>query len=319
MDSFREDVWNPAYREAVKEILDPQVTYTTQQELNLAKLADEGAWEPSENILSLVPHAKRVDVQIIGPQTDLNALDEDLLEQGAAGIVVMGPYIGRKSKPSLIILVTELKYYAIDPDDDEIGIKFLKLKLQEKKVKFWTTNGLNEADCLNRHYDINLMEANATCCTGLHLYMMKNIFHWPTPRRMMFSPAVVKRCIGKFCLERFGDLVEMWLDIDAEEIEFNPAQLIHLSTRPLSQTAINLIRKRCTLVLPLARALDYESYSDVRAISGAFYKILSNGPRIEQLIERSKDLLSADEDSRLKVGAALKYLLGLKFSPQWSP
>lgn len=280
------NAWNPAYREAVKEILDTSanVTYTTQNDIALARVADLEKWRPSEEILELVPHFENIEIELITFQTDLNDANKRMIEDEQVGLVLMGPVINRKAKPYLILIVTSCKIYAIDPDDTKRGIQFLKMKLKDKRIKFCTTNGVNESDCLYHIYGINLMKSNSVCCTGLHVYMMKTIFNWPNPRRRKFPPAAMMLCTSRSRLESFENLVEIWLDIDKSDLYYSHNQLAHLKTRPLSNTAINLILKRCLLVLPLYRALDHDSISDIRAISTEFYtKLLTASPDVEKI------------------------------------
>lgn len=254
------------YREAIQSS-QPVTSFVTKADIDLLKTADNSPWEPSRDIRKEVPNYDEIQVELVNEETNLVDVYNKLLKQSFVGLVVLGRNIGRHSKPSLIVLTTKDKFYAIDPNDTERGIAFLRLRIQENKIKFYLSNGLEESDCLYHNYGIDLTEAKADCCTGRHIYLMQSMRHKTACANSMYPATTKDMCRRRIRIERFDKLVEIWLSIDKNEIYYDMAQIQHLNTRPLSITATNIIMKRCTLLRRLAQCLDFYSWLEIKVMS----------------------------------------------------
>ena len=258
-------------RKAISELYGREPEYYRQDDLRLKLTEDDGPWRPSEDIKDLVPNIELIEVELIDRETDLVQLTDKFLTERTIGLVLMGRNINRHTRPAMIVLISRDRYYAIDPNDTEIGIKFLKVCVQNRNITIWTTNGLHEADCLYHNYKIALFNSNAMCCTGQHLQLMKVLALLPDgdPVAHLYPHTAFAKRSGEIRLESFEKLVQIWLSFhDTRDITFNLDQLIHLSRKPLDQTAINIIKKRCSLVLLLIDALDFFSNLELTIMSG---------------------------------------------------
>lgn len=293
MDPNEDSGWRGQFKEAVKEL--NEITYVTKEQLELQKCADTEPWEPSSYVKELVPNIEDVEIEIISDKTDLNSLNKKLQSEKTVGLVVLGQVVHRKSKPDLIVITTKSKLYAIEPNDTSRGIQFLKLKLMDKSVHFWTSNGLNEADCLYHNYGIDLSRSSADCCTGAHIHMMRFMKYLPDAALLPYPPTAMQRCKSPIMIESFERLVEIWLDINKDEIHYEPVQVSHLSSRPLSLTAINVIKKRCTLLLPLVDSLTRYSWLECHMMSESTFNRLVVGN--EETRRRLQDWMQQRRDS----------------------
>lgn len=272
------DVWAPKFRETVAELEKEAKTYITQETIKLESVADESAWQPSKDILEWTPNAATIDIILIDNNVGLNQINKHLRSAHDVGLVVMGTVVSRECAPFLILLITDKRVYAIDPKDDERGMKFLRYKLQDDSIYFWTTNGVYEADCLYHNYKIDLRRPNIRCCTGIHIHIVRDI-KLRVDSALSFYPNLVRERRHRVRIEKFEDLIEMWLDIYKDDILFDTNQLHHLKTRPdLTPTAKNLIRKRCALVLPLVKVLRRFTMLDLHEMSNNVYKMLAGSP-----------------------------------------
>ena len=267
------------------------ISYINKDDIDLDLVADTSAWDEFGS--------SKVEVELIGRETSLNQVYKKLLEQDMVGLVLMGPSIHRKSKPSLILLTTDDRIFAIDPDDTKRGIEFLRISLLRKEIQFWTTDGLNEADCLYHNYGIDLTDAKANCCSGLHIHMMQTLSHLPSAATLKYPLLAVQKSRGRIRIEKFESMVEIWLDINRKDIFFDSSQLAHLKTRPLGLTAINIIKKRCILVRPLVRTLDDYSWMEARIMSQMTFDRLTNCDKpireaLLQAMEKSSERGEAD-------------------------
>lgn len=266
-------------------LINPKYVYTTQEDLILEETADQCIWEPSKHIKQLVPNLKDIEIELITDQTDLNVVNAALTKERTIGLVLLGSVIQRSCKPLLIVITTKDKYYAIASSDLERGVKFLKLKLTDEKLKFCLSNGLNESDCLYHNYGINLLDeknkAEVVCATGLHISMMESMRRRPRSCGLEMYPikAYLKSRNKNIHIESFDQLVEIWLDINKDDFSFNKNQYAHLLKRPLSVTAVNIIKKRCALVTKLATTLEFYNWLEVKIMSDNTYKLLSSTQR----------------------------------------
>lgn len=281
--------WNPKYQEAVRELAQEKTTYVTKEDIELQKTSDPKPWEPSPLIQKLVLRKlPSPQVLLVGKDVELKHVLNHLVAQRYLGLVLLGPVISRKSEPLLIVITTRTTLYALDPKD-ESSMKFLKAMLNRNDLRFYTTNGLEDADCLYHQYNIDLSDkgAQVTCCTGIHVHLMRLIRSYPPTVMEMFSD-LARRCSRRpeVKIEKFTDLIEMWLDIPREDVQFGKEQLIHLNTRPLTITARNIIRKRCILVLPLAMEMERLSLLEAGIMSKKAFDLLIS--------------CSLDKDSKLR-------------------
>lgn len=274
------DVWSAPFREAVKELSDARkdIIYASQSKVDLENCADEENWVPGEQILELVPDADKIQVVLLEETSSLNDVHNKLRSARNVGLVLMGETINRKSKPSAILLVTKGTFYVIDPDYLK-GIQFLKAKLEDREIAFWTTNGINEADCLYHNYNIDLTKTRAqvNCCSGIHMHLMDLLKASSKAWSYANYPiCAVERSRGDILIEKYEKLVQFWLDIYGEEYYFGREQLGHLNVRPLTRTAINIIKKRCILVVPLFETLNHYSWLEVKRMSQNVYNTLTD-------------------------------------------
>lgn len=268
--------WRPRFQEAAEEVMRDRTIYVTKDDLELFKTADSDIWEPSAEILEISPDLGKIEVKLVDKQMSLQKLNDHFYDQKLLGLVLLGEVISRKKEALLIIVTTDKTLYVFDPRYER-AMRFLKLKLHDKALTFYTTNGLEEADCLYHTYGIDLSSEQATkikCCTGMNVHLMKLLRSYPYPLKDTYSFIAQERSSRLIKVEKFEELVEMWLDIFKKDIRFDKEQLVHLNTRPLSMTANNIIRKRCVLVLPLAMKMEEISLLEAQVMSRNTFDIL---------------------------------------------
>lgn len=274
--------WNPIYRDAVQSILQQNnsTTYVAQEALDLERSADTELWIPSETIQDYIKNFNNIEIELITEKTDLSEVKRRMARDKDIGLVLLGHHIDRQHKPLLIVFTTDDKFYVIDPNDVNRGIQFLKVQIErnDSDITFWTTNGLREAECLYYNYSITLHGSRAKCCTGLHIHLMKVLSHIPlraTPSIEFYPPKALRQAKKPPQLERFERLVDIWLDVDKQDIYYDMSQLVHLRIRPLNVTAINLIKKRCILVRKLAECLKYFALVELRLMNSNIFDTLT--------------------------------------------
>lgn len=277
---------------AVEEIARGTTSYKTREDIDLENTADTERWRPSDPILETVPDAGILRIRFVNKAMSLKKLNDTLLRKRHLGLVLLGPAIGRKSEASLIIVIAARTLFVFDPKDER-AMKFLKIKTRDDDLIFYLTNGLEEADCLYHNYGIDFSDKNgakAKCCSGMNVHLMKMIRSYPTVLKELFSDLAVRRSARPVRIEKFEVLVEMWLDIFKQDIRYEKEKLAHLNTRPLTITAKNIIRKRCCLVLPLARQLQRVGLLEAQIMSRNIFDILMScskkDPPLRQLIIR---------------------------------
>lgn len=279
--------------------------YIELNRIDLTKSADAAKWEPSDHIREVVKDIDDIQVEFIGENTNLNIVDKAWHDQGELGLVLLGPSISRTSHPYLIIVTTNHVYYAIDPKGSKKVLIFLGRRLlTNKKLKYYLSNGLNESDYFYRKLNIDLTEENASCCSGLDISLMESMKNKPDSALTMYPEIAIKRSKRRqFVIEKFENLVEIWLDINKEDISFNADQLEHLKKRDFDNsfnlTAINVIKKRCSLVLPLANALEYYNWVEVSIMSNNSFKSITTGSelvrrKMRRCMELAKKMGKAD-------------------------
>lgn len=263
--------------------------YIELKKVQLAKSADDAKWEPSDYIRKVVKNIDSIKVELMDENTDLNRVDQALCYQGELGLVLLGPSIGRNSHPYLIIITTNTVYYAIDPEGPKKLLGYLWMKLNDKKLKFYLSNGLNESDYFYHRIgdyiksnQFDLANTNASCCSGLDISLMESMKNKPDSALTMYPEIAVKRSKrASPLIEKFENLIETWLYISKEDISFNADQLEHLKERDSNNnfnlTAINVIKKRCSLVLPLANALEYYNWIEISIMSDNSFKSITTG------------------------------------------
>lgn len=257
--------------------------YYSKADADLADCADPGPWQATRKVLEYFPNADSMEVTLIDDQTDLNKVNQQLLQQKRIGLIVMGTKIDRSCKPALIVLSTAATFYAIDPEDELRGMRFLKMKLNDSKLEFWTSNCYAESDCLYHNYGIELAKVNAKSCVGVNLTMMKKLAVITQCARNAYPPGAANNWRRPLKLEHFDDLISMYSNVDPDDLKFDPKQLAHLSKRPLSQTAVNVIKKRCIMVLVVARSLVIGSEAGVRGLSSTMFRRLKDAGNNPQL------------------------------------
>lgn len=292
---FTSASWAPEYSRAADEIAQEttKVSYVSKDDIELQNTADHEPWIPCSYIEELVPGSANITIELLTKNvSSLNNINLDLREAKDVGIVIMGP-LHRKLRPALILLTTGKKIYAIDGNDMDYGITFFRIKLTDDKISFWTTNGVQEAESLYHNYSIDLSQHNnVNCCTGLHVSLMQTMRRRPRPILELYPNLATLRTRTRIQIERFGSLVEKWLDISEEDFHFDSAKLIHLASRPLNLTAQNIIKKRCLLVRPLAQTLNHCIWKEPRVMSKNSFRALTLGEEddiqltIRKLIEK---------------------------------
>lgn len=263
---------NPFFRQAYTEIAGRAETrYYRGDDLNLCRTADTEPWLVPNEVREYLPHIDNVKIDLIEETTDLEVVLSNLTKQRQIGLVLMGPEIGRRKRPSLIILTTESHYWALNPGCQR-SVGFLKKCLSDVRLTLWTSNGLHEANSLMEHYGISLRDSRAKDCLGLHLHLMKVLAssaNVHSPRGSMYPDrALTHARSSNQNLVSFEKMVFIWLGIDdTNSLESDPSQLAHLAQRPLNLTAKNLIMKRCSLVLRLSEALQSNVQMEQRAMN----------------------------------------------------
>lgn len=279
-------------RNAYQNIVQPEVKYVRKETIDLERTADKDPWFPSEQTGRLIHGHHKIEIILIDEQIDIVKVHQDLVRCIDIGLVLMGPEISRRQKPHLIVLTTEEKYYVIDPNDVKRGITMLTKLLKEPEVSIWTTNGLYEADCLFHHYGIKLEGSRAKCCTGLHVHLMRVLKPFPYNADKMLAMYPMRALEASrrpnMRLESYENLASIWLDAKHVDLSSDTNQFIHLQTRPLDLTAINLIKKRCCLVLSLARELRYYSNIELGAMNKNILHSLTYTKELQRKILREE-------------------------------
>lgn len=281
---------------ALEEELKLSSAYVRKDALELELTADDLAWQPCDIIRGQVDDFDKIEVELIDKDTKLSNVRQNMLESEDIGLIVMGSTIHRHSRPSLMVLATKDKLFVIDPDDLEKGVQFLRLILNDPRLQFYTTNGIQESDCLFHNYGINLAATQARCCTGLHIQIIRAMQCMPIAGRLYFTWPALVRCGRRVQIESFDELVEIWLDINKEFISIDAKQLAHLKTRPLDLTATNLIKKRCVLVRSLAKRLEYYSWTEFQTMSNnSFMRLIRpNSDKLREAILMGKESKEVD-------------------------
>lgn len=253
--------WAPHInRAAIDEVTRKESDYYRRSDLELGGTEDLGPWIASGEVKRYVPNLDEIEIEMIDKNSDFDDLEGKFVHFRDIGLILMGRNISRSTKPSLIVLTTPEKYYVIEPNDYDHGIKFLGDLLKNPELKLWTTNGLDEADCLHHQYNLTLHKSSARCCLGLHLHMMKILSRMPDMETLPIYPEKAFKLSRQQSnyLVSYTKLLWIWLDLEGtSELEFNPDQLAHLTRKPLNQTAINMIKKRCSLVCILSEYLRF--------------------------------------------------------------
>lgn len=298
--------WNSSLMAAMNELGESN-NYMSRLTVEQLKTEDKEKWSPPERIREHVVNCDDIDIQMIDSSIKLTDVDCHLRQCGRVGLVLMGPNIGRYSRPLLIILTTECKYFIINPGDINHGIQFLKNQLenQDSGVTFWTTNSLKEAECLYHNYGIRLLNSQARCCIGLHLGLMRVLKYIPNRHlsnfRHIWPTEALQASRWPPKIEPFERLVQIYLTVDRKDIQYDAAQYIHLNSRPLNLTAKNLIMKRCILVSRLAECLDFYSTTEFRRMN---YNVLKcfRGINDKDLIRRLENIMIKRQKDKCSQG-----------------
>lgn len=275
-------------------------TYRTERDIVLDSVADSEPWQGNEFIRKLVPNFDSIKVVLLSSARDysFNDVNKNLrANDGPIGLILLGSF-DRRTKPALIVLTTENVIYALDPDFQP-NIDLLKGKLDDRSLEFWTTNGLRESECLSHKHAINLLECESKvkCCTGVHLHLMTRMSVSTLPARLMYPRTARNECNKRPRIERFEKLVDIWLDINQHEIYYDRSAIPHLASRPLNVTAINIIKKRCILVRPLAKALNRACWLETRAmLKNTFYRLLDCDSKTEELVRDEMHKCQANKE-----------------------
>lgn len=253
-------------------------TYLTKSSVELNKCADTCNWQPSEEVqeASARYQSNTPEICILKSENkNFHIVEYYLMNAVNVGLVVLGRVIDRSHKPPLIALTTTDRIFIIATKDQPY-VEFLRQKLKEAKIKFWTSNGLNEADSLYANFGIDLADSSScNDCQAMHAYLMHFLAQQSESVRSKYPLLALVKSKMKPNIECFERLVEIWLDVPAADIEFDPRQLEHLYVQPLTTTALNLIKKRCILVRPLADTLLTAIWQDAQIVSSSFHRRLS--------------------------------------------
>lgn len=295
--------YRPGFKEAIEQVArNSSGEIYRHQDIQLAQTADYGLWEPSDEVLNLVPNIKHVKIKLIGQDTDLEDVMKIFKQERRIGLVLLGDEISRIRKPKLIVLTTNDVYFVIDPEDTERGMNFLKSALVDQDLTLYTTSGLFEADCLYGNYGISLKGSRARCCLGLHLHLMRVIsclsqqILGSREGFALYPERALSLARGSdIKLVSYEVLVRTWLNVDEiNHFDLNPIQMVHLQTRPLDETATNMILRRCCLVLRLAEALEHYIGAELAAMNKNLISYFAF-PRSKEV----RDKINSDERRRV--------------------
>lgn len=264
MDNYSLQAWAPGFKEAAKILSKKDPVYQTVEDVHLSNTKENELWEPDDNIHRFVDNFSEIQVVLINEKYKARVPQETfdkVLKERSAGLILMGPIIDRENKPHLIILATKYVYYAIDPND-AYGIGFIWKLMGEQGFRFYMSNLLQEADCLRHVYKMDLedptkVKAEISCATGLHIYMMQVLRYMSEACASKYPYSAWRKSKDPARILSFYELVDIWLRVDSDQLRSDHNQLIHLTQRPLTIAAINMIKKRCCLVSQLNQALDY--------------------------------------------------------------
>jgi hypothetical protein len=295
------EAYAPHMRDAYREVVghfEPQ--YIRQEDLDLANTADTAPWTPSQLVREYVSNIDDVQVRLLDDSINLDGLLLKFIRDVNIGLVLMGQNVTRRKRPSLIVLTTKDVFYAIDPDFRK-GIQFLDRCLKDERLTFWTTNGLHESNCLLEQFNISLQNSRARDCLGMHLHLMKvlNKLEDRTRYQAMYPAEAIYSARRTLRLESFNKLIYIWLDIKEPDniLDIPNQQMAHLAHRPLNLTAINLIKKRCSLVIRLSEALVYFVKTERNLINTNIINTLTN-LREDTSIKAMRNYIRKCEDEK---------------------
>lgn len=282
-------------------------TFIPVDEIHEKTQADTETWLLEDtDLLRAVPNANEVEIVVLKNSNQFKEVHDHLRQEKVIGLVVMGTksatqtMVDRYTKPVAIVLTTSDKFYVIDPDD-KLLVTFLKMKLVDSRLEFFTTDGLNEADCLWRHLGIDLRETRATDCAGVHIYMMQSMRNLCSAALDYYPREVKYKARGKTRIESFTRLVDIWMGLDCFALHNeNREQLKLMRLKPkLNLTTRNLIMKRCLLVRPLAKTLKRYSELEAKIVSELNHRRLTAFYNEDKLVRETarriyKTILSSE-------------------------
>lgn len=240
--------------------------FVTQRQIDLKRSADSEPWKPELNVQVVL---------ISSEKSNLAAVSMHLTKSENVGLVILGKTVSRYRMPSLIALVTSDIIFVFCPKDEQC-VDLLRIKLQETDICFWTTQGMNEADCLLHNLNIDLTKTKqCNDCQALHALLMNILKYESDASRSKYPILAQIESKKEIVTEDWQKLVKIWLDIDPQEIAYDSYQLDHLETRPLTQTGLNIIKKRCFLVLNLAGCMNKYLWQDFKILSASYHRRLS--------------------------------------------
>lgn len=289
--------WAPGYKEAVEELLQYRPEYVTKLTIDLDATPDLEPWSPSQTIRDLVPEFNDIQIVLVNHDTDLNEIKTKFTQSKTVGLTILGHVVSRDSMPLMICLSVRDTIYALDPTYEK-GIKFLKLQLKNPALTFILPVGLEESDCLYHKFgvDLNDPHSRADSCSAKHTHLMEVMRHLPDScLQILYPESAIRKCRQKLMVERFETVASIWLGVDKSELYYDAIQLNHLKTRPLSITAMNIIKKRCILVRCLYDTLTNYVWREFEVMNA------STKHRLDDLREHVKSIAleSAEVNSSL--------------------
>lgn len=291
-------------------------SYKTNHDIQLDTIADDDEWIPSIYITDLVRNFKDIKVELITretiKETTFKEINNDLRNPDnlVVGLIVLGNNLLHE-KAYLILLTTISKIYAFDPYFDK-GITFLKMKLDDIRIEYWLSNTIEETSYFLNKLDVDLSDKkHVKSCEAVHVHIMETIKRLPEPARHLYSPQARLEARKHIRLLEFEKLVEIYLDINKEDVFYDKNKLPHLSSRPLNLTALNIIKKRCILVRDVAKSLSDVNQMELRAMHKIVYGRLlrCTSEQVRNIVEsemkkckEGKDLVDTEYFVHLSAG-----------------
>lgn len=299
------DAWKPSYKNALdNEKEQERSEYVTKQTIDLDATPDLGPWNPSQTIRDLVPTFDDIQIVLIDRDTNLNEIKKIFTKSKTVGLTILGHAVSRNCLPLMICLSTDNVIYALDPTYEK-GIKFLRLQMKNPALTFVVPVGLEESDCLYHNFGIDLTVSNADSCSAKHTRLMEVMRHLPDScLQALYPNEAIRRCRQKLVVERFETVASIWLGVDKSELYYDAMQLNHLKTRPLSMTALNIIKKRCILVRCVYDTLSNYVWREFEAMNTTTKHML------DDLSEHVKSLAleSAEDEVNSNIAGVSYYL-----------
>lgn len=205
------------------------------------------------------------DIAVVRISRDSRGLKKDLGLSDIVGLTVIcsAKTHDRKNEPAVVCLTSKDSIYVFQPNIESHAI-FLKHMLDKRQVKFFTRDGIWDADTLYRHTKIDLRDHHDHCLDlasfDIHLTLSKHIYQKNKPISKYSMTYVHNQVKPKH--NTFEELVNKWLGVDLN-LDCTEEEIDSIRKEPDSIMSKNAIKKRAVLVQALAERM-FDEFENMR-------------------------------------------------------